>query len=155
MSDVADFSAAVAARAGEGALFPILEDGCRAKLPWAAFAPHEEQALRNHDQTLQMLARRGGLSWCEACAVLEDRPYHKMDGLAARVRVMELVNAARSGSVSAGVDPGIEAAAIELHGLHFGENMTWAEASDRLRALWRSKAERAIAAWKAATAGRT
>jgi hypothetical protein len=36
-------------------------------------APHEEQAQRNHDQTLQRLAERGGLSPAELLAVLQDR----------------------------------------------------------------------------------
>lgn len=52
-------------------------------IPWSMLAPHEKQALRNHDQTLAGLASRGGLSPCEALAVLEDRPWHRMDDIAA------------------------------------------------------------------------
>ena len=49
-------------------------------IPWDMIAPHEAQALVNHcRQTLKELARRGGLSHCEAIAVLEDRPWHQMD----------------------------------------------------------------------------
>lgn len=44
-------------------------------IPWAMIAPHEAQAQRNHDQTLQRLYERGGLCACEACAVLEDRAW--------------------------------------------------------------------------------
>lgn len=40
-------------------------------------APHAQQALNNHYQTLERLAERGGLSPCEAMAVLEDRDWRK------------------------------------------------------------------------------
>lgn len=65
--------------------FPVLMDNrkkfptCPLSIPWAMIAPHERQALRNHDQTLQRLAERGGLSTCEMVAVLEDRRWKKMD----------------------------------------------------------------------------
>ena len=45
----------------------------RLSIPWAMIAPHERQALRNHDQTLKRLAERGGLSPREAVCVLEGR----------------------------------------------------------------------------------
>lgn len=41
--------------------------------------PHEKQARANHQQTLDRLNERGGLSPCELLAVLEDRPWSKMD----------------------------------------------------------------------------
>lgn len=47
-------------------------------IPWALLAPHEKQAQANHSQTLTRLAERGGLSPCEALAVLDDRPYSRM-----------------------------------------------------------------------------
>ena len=54
----------------------LLEDlrvlGCPRDVPWDLVAPHERQALRNHDQTLERLAERGGLSPAELLAVLED-----------------------------------------------------------------------------------
>jgi hypothetical protein len=34
-------------------------------------APHEKQAKKNHDQTLERLAQRGGLSFCEMVAIIE------------------------------------------------------------------------------------
>lgn len=37
--------------------------------------PHEDQAQRNHSQTLKRLAERGGLCPEEMLAVLEDRDY--------------------------------------------------------------------------------
>lgn len=49
-------------------------------IPWAMLAPHEPQAMRNHcGQSLQRLAERGGLSPCEALAVLDDRRWKQMD----------------------------------------------------------------------------
>lgn len=57
-------------------LFPI-HSGVKNKLeaiPWEMLAPHEAQAFRNHDQTLNELAQRGGLSYVEAlCAMKNSR----------------------------------------------------------------------------------
>lgn len=39
-------------------------------IPWDMIAPHEKQALVNHDQTLERLAQRGGLEAVEAMKVL-------------------------------------------------------------------------------------
>lgn len=47
-------------------------------LPWSMIAPHEAQAVRNHSQSLERLAERGGLGSCEAVAVLEDRRWRSM-----------------------------------------------------------------------------
>jgi len=60
-------------------MFPILE-GAYAKsngamVPWAFVAPHERQALRNHDQTLERLAEGGGLGWSEVECVVLDKPW--------------------------------------------------------------------------------
>lgn len=46
--------------------------------PWELMIAHEKQALKNHSQTIQRLAERGGLSPCEAVAVIEDRPYSRL-----------------------------------------------------------------------------
>lgn len=59
-------------------------------LPWPMLAAHERQADKNHSQTIQRLADRGGLSACEACAVLEDRSYREMTPFAAHARLKEL-----------------------------------------------------------------
>ena len=56
--------------------FPII-DGTH--IPWEVIEIHEHQALINHGQTLQRLAERGGLSWGEASAVLDDRRFDKRD----------------------------------------------------------------------------
>jgi hypothetical protein len=39
---------------------------------------NEQQAQRNHGQTLARLAERGGLSPCEAVAIAERRKWHRM-----------------------------------------------------------------------------
>ena len=44
-------------------------------IPWKMIARHERQARTNHSQTLERLHQRGGLSWSEALAVLQDRPW--------------------------------------------------------------------------------
>lgn len=62
-----------------------------ASIPWAMIAPHEQQAQRNHCQTLHRLAERGGLCPSEAVAVLEDRPWSSMDEDAATARLRVLV----------------------------------------------------------------
>lgn len=68
--------------------FPILSqyrhEGV-ASIPWSIMAPHERQAQANHDQSLERLAERGGLSPCEAVAILEDRPWRQMKDEGARV----------------------------------------------------------------------
>lgn len=69
--------------------FPI-QDG--PSIPWRAIAPHERQALRNHDQSLETLARRGGLSPCEAVAVLEDRKWRSMPEDESKARLVELTD---------------------------------------------------------------
>lgn len=46
--------------------------------PWEMMIAHEKQALKNHSQTIQRLSERGGLSACEAVAVIEDREYSRL-----------------------------------------------------------------------------
>lgn len=49
--------------------------GCPRSVPWPLVAPHEAQAVRNHDQTLARLAQRGGLALQELIAVLEEKSW--------------------------------------------------------------------------------
>lgn len=60
--------------------FPVLEPGrCPQEyIPYNLIAPHEAQAMRNHGQTLQRLAERGGLSWTEITAVLADKTWKEL-----------------------------------------------------------------------------
>jgi prepilin-type N-terminal cleavage/methylation domain-containing protein len=83
--------------------FPLLPsepkvEGGLTSLPWRLVEAHEKQALSNHDQSVQELARRGGLSVTEAVAVLEDRKWTRMDFKAADDRLKQLVAAHRQTS---------------------------------------------------------
>ena len=50
--------------------FPIMGSG---SIPWHLLARHEDQAMKNHDQTLEELASRGGLDVQEAIQVMRDQ----------------------------------------------------------------------------------
>lgn len=53
--------------------FPIQSQysrDCPSSIPWSAIAPFENYAKRNHSQTLERLAERGGLSPVEAYCVI-------------------------------------------------------------------------------------
>jgi len=56
--------------------FPILNSpkGQPSSVPWEIVEPHRKRAEKNHYQTLERLAERGGLSWAELVAVMADRP---------------------------------------------------------------------------------
>ncbi len=58
--------------------FPILK-GERASIDYQLVADHAEQARANHYQSVERLAERGGLSWCELYAVLHNRRWEKID----------------------------------------------------------------------------
>ena len=57
--------------------FPILEHraGHIQSVPWWLVEGHEQQALLNHDQTLETLASRGGLSSQELYCIVHDRKW--------------------------------------------------------------------------------
>lgn len=71
--------------------FSVLGTNEQCSIPWIVIAPHEGQAICNHGQDLETLNRRGGLSWSEMIAVLEDRRYIKMDESIARRKVEEKI----------------------------------------------------------------
>jgi len=89
--------------------FPVLFDTrtrreseqmeCPRAVPWALLAPHEPQALRNHDQDLETLACCGGLSPQEMIAVLEDRPWSQRSARTNRdaVRALKMILALARG----------------------------------------------------------
>jgi len=56
-------------------MFPILRDDVLKAIPWALISGHEQQAQKNHYQSLSMLAARGGLSPEEAFAVIAGKPF--------------------------------------------------------------------------------
>ena len=72
-------------------MFPILNDQVIKAIPWAAIAPHEAQAQRNHSESLNRLASRGGLSVCEALAVMQGEPWRKHHMAWARAKLLCLV----------------------------------------------------------------
>ena len=45
----------------------------RRTVPWSLLAPHEDQAIYNHGQTLQRLAERGGLGPDEMVCVIDGK----------------------------------------------------------------------------------
>ncbi len=49
------------------------------KIPWEMISSHDKQAKANHDQDLEKLQSRGGVSACEALAILDERPWKRMD----------------------------------------------------------------------------
>ena len=62
-------------------MFPVMagEKFALRSVPWALVEPHEKQAWKNHGQTLERLAERGGLDPTELLAVLEDRRWRRTD----------------------------------------------------------------------------
>lgn len=53
--------------------FPIITIGkSNIAVPYSLVLAHEQQALKNHGQSVAQLARRGGLSWSELVCVLRD-----------------------------------------------------------------------------------
>ena len=73
-------------------LFPIKHDAMLTAIPWEAIQPHAAQALVNHRESLETLAERGGLTPCEALAVIEGRPWERMGFTEARMRLTDYVN---------------------------------------------------------------
>ena len=55
------------------AVMPIMGAELMSEIPFAMIAPHEAQAQRNHGQSLERLAQRGGLAACEAIDIIEGR----------------------------------------------------------------------------------
>ena len=70
--------------------FPILKSN-GVTIPWKSIAPHEKQALINRGQSLEKHASRGGLSWCEALAVLQDSKFIAMPEEEAKEKVLALL----------------------------------------------------------------
>jgi len=85
---------------GGGRRFPMHTDRLDKRLPktvpWELVAPHEAQAQRNHSQTLERLAQRGGLSVRELWSVCHDRHWHPM--VAEEVAVEWLLALTRNGA---------------------------------------------------------
>ena len=68
--------------------FPILKSNGET-IPWESIASHKAQALINHGQSLEKLVSRGGLSWCEALAILRDSKFIAMSEEEAKEKVLD------------------------------------------------------------------
>ena len=63
------------------------------QIPWEMIQGHDEQAKLNHcKQDLERLRQRGGVSACEALAILDDREWEMMDDTKAYDEVARRVN---------------------------------------------------------------
>jgi hypothetical protein len=62
-------------------------------IPWDMIVSHEKQAVRNHSQTLERLAERGGLSAEEALSAINDRglSWERSDWAKANAELASLV----------------------------------------------------------------
>lgn len=55
-------------------MYPVMGiSGETEYIPWNILAPHEARAIRNHGQTLEQLASRGGLCWAEIVWIILDK----------------------------------------------------------------------------------
>lgn len=70
------------------------------RFPMSLFRPHEEQAWRNHGQSLDRLAERGGLGWGEALAILENRDWRKCEDSEAKFRALVALRTQAQSSTS-------------------------------------------------------
>ena len=62
-------------------------------IPWEIIAPCESRAKRNHSQSLERLAQRGGLGPLELYAVLRDIPYRELKnfGMETEEEAMDII----------------------------------------------------------------
>jgi hypothetical protein len=58
-------------------MMPLLMKGCDVEVPFDLL--DEDTAKRNHSQSLDRLAERGGLCASEMLAVMDKRSWHKMN----------------------------------------------------------------------------
>lgn len=74
--------------------FPIRQDDEIKTVPWAMLEEHRAQARANHGgRELEDIAiYKGGLTPCEAVAILEDREWERMPFTGATLRLRELVD---------------------------------------------------------------
>ena len=63
--------------------FPIMGVG---PIPWSLMEPGREQAMRNHNQTLERLAERGGLDPVEAVGALLGLRWRDLRRVAAAIK---------------------------------------------------------------------
>ena len=70
-------------------------------IPWELIEPHDDQAQRNHHQTLERLAERGGLGPSEAVVIIQDRQWRRLDELSCERALMRMIVAHHIAMVAA------------------------------------------------------
>ena len=63
------------------------------EIPWGMIESHEQQAQTNHDQSLQRLFDRQGLSWAEALAIVRDEHWRTTVDMSDEAAAAELQKA--------------------------------------------------------------
>lgn len=58
--------------------FHIMNAPTLTSIPWSLIEPHQDRAWKNHQQSLDRLDERGGLSACEALCVIEDADLRRL-----------------------------------------------------------------------------
>lgn len=58
---------------------PIQDPKLPGPFVWEPTEADRRTARSNHSQTLERLAERGGMSWCEMAAIILNRPHQRMD----------------------------------------------------------------------------
>lgn len=86
--------------------FPIHPGDTRDMIPLRAVLRHQAQAVTNHGQPVHSLAERGGLTWQELAAVLEDRPFRQMDPDVARLACLGVVASEEAACAAATAEGG-------------------------------------------------
>jgi hypothetical protein len=86
---------------------PIIGCTLLNNIPWEVIAPHERQAIRNHGQSLEVLASRGGLGVGEAIDIIEGRRWGTTNvGRAAEVKLINMVRDFRASIEATGQEGG-------------------------------------------------
>lgn len=71
---------------------------------WEPTAEDRRWSDRNHGQSLERLAQRGGMSWCEMAAIIGHRRWEKADQKAAKAEC-EAIRDARAEAPTQGPRP--------------------------------------------------
>ena len=56
-------------------MFPVLGANCT--VPFDLVKSHEDQVFKNHGQSIERLAERGGLGWEELACVIKNQSFDK------------------------------------------------------------------------------
>lgn len=72
---------------------------CPTSVPWSLLESHRARASRNHGQTLEELAARGGLAPNEIHAIVHDQKWRPMDAAESVAWLVERLAAAQEGVV--------------------------------------------------------